>query len=61
MPQQNVRLFDMLILGPAMMYMGYRAKGVGAEIKGFVALAGLFTVLYNGYNYFRVQRGQIPL
>ena len=53
MKAQSVRLFDVAILGPAMVYAGYklRERPKTKDLGNFIAVAGIGTVLYNWHNY----------
>ncbi len=53
MKTQNVRLFDVLVLGPFLIWAGRSGKKTQAERSGLI-LAGAATILYNWRNY--VQR-----
>ena len=57
MKAQSVRLFDVLVLGPAMVVAGVKLA-TGAKAKGlgiFIVAAGVGTSLYNARNYARIQ------
>jgi len=51
---QSIRLFDVFVLGPAMMYAGWelRKKPIGT----FLAVSGVLTTAYNWDNYQRVKK-----
>lgn len=51
---QWVRLVDVFVLGPAMMYVANRAT-VSPFTKQFLWWSGLATIVYNGVNYLRLQ------
>ncbi len=55
---QPVRLWDVFILGPAMVYGGYRLNRRSGDrgIGGFLILAGVLTVAFNGANFWRIQQ-----
>lgn len=53
MKSQNVRLFDMFILSPAMIVTGVNAKGINQILKTFMVLSGIGTFFYNRYHYDR--------
>ena len=51
---QGVRLIDVFLLGPAMIYAGSRLKNRNMAI--FLALSGIGTILFNGANYARIEQ-----
>ena len=56
MKAQGVRLFDVFILGPAMIWAGVELQKRRAGLGTFIAVAGAGTILYNARNYERRQR-----
>lgn len=53
---QSVRLFDVFILGPAMVLASQQAKG---DILPLLMLAGgVGTIFYNGSNYIKIERAK---
>ena len=54
---QAVRLFDVFVLGPWLVWLGARSarRGSGFERAALVSV-GLGTILYNGSNYLENQR-----
>jgi len=52
---QNVRLFDILLLGPLMIYAARGAR-LGDLERGALAAAGIGTILYNWRNYLEIQK-----
>ena len=50
---QNIRLVDVFILAPFMIYFGLKAKGISKTEKSIMVLAGIGTALYNGNNYLK--------
>lgn len=50
---QNVRLFDIFILGPLMIYAGVKYPH---PVNKIVALAGVGTIIYNLNNYLANRR-----
>lgn len=52
---QTVRLFDVFVLGPVMVYAAVMAKGLHPVIRGVLGASGVMTVLYNGGRYADVQ------
>ena len=53
---QQVRLIDVFLLGPAMVYVALQAKKAPPLIRGFVAVSGVATTFYNGINYIELER-----
>jgi len=53
---QGVRLFDVFILGPAMIWAGVELQRRRPGLGGFIAIAGAGTIVYNARNYERRQR-----
>ena len=51
---QMVRLADVLLIGPFMVYVGTRRELPSALRTGLV-LVGIGTILYNGRNYLRLK------
>jgi len=50
---QNIRLVDIFILAPFMIYFGLKAKGVSKTEKALMLVSGIGTALYNGNNYLK--------
>jgi len=49
---QGVRLLDVFFIGPLMVWGGYALETKGHVYAGpTLALLGLSTILYNGYNH----------
>jgi len=48
---QNIRLLDVFFIGPFMMYIGYKAKGITDLEKYMLYGLGIATIYYNGKNY----------
>lgn len=54
---QHIRLLDVLVIGPLMIWGGYALQREGRRVAGpALALTGLATIYYNGRNYVRVRR-----
>jgi hypothetical protein len=53
---QNVRLIDVFLLGPTMIWAGYKTEKDNKTLAFFLAVSGLLTIVYNGDNYLRNQR-----
>lgn len=52
---QTIRLIDIFVLAPAMVYVGVSGK-VPRWMRVFAVLGGFATVYYNGVNYLRHER-----
>lgn len=50
---QGVRLIDVFLLGPTMMYVGIQKKD---WIHQFLFLSGLATIVFNGVRYIKGRR-----
>ena len=50
---QAVRLYDVFLLAPFLLYVGYKAKGLSKFQKYGVYFIGITTILYNGRNYLK--------
>ena len=58
MKTQTVRLIDVFVLGPFMIWAGYEI-GKKKDFAGMaLALAGMATIGYNWNNYQRIERGE---
>jgi len=53
MKPQLIRLADVLVLGPFMMYSGARKSTLPAFFRAGLVAAGALTVIYNGRNYYQ--------
>lgn len=51
MKPQSVRLLDVFVLGPFMIWSGHRARRLPGWARAGLVLAGLGTVAYNAQNY----------
>jgi len=48
---QNIRLLDVFFIGPYMIYISKKAKGL-SKLESFTLLVlGVATIFYNGKNY----------
>lgn len=54
---QEIRLMDVLILGPFMIWAGLQTKQLPDIAKLLLIGAGIGTVIYNGNNYLKIQQG----
>ena len=50
---QAVRIVDVFILGPAMVNIGNR---IGGPVGGFVAIAGIATIIFNGITFLDIEK-----
>jgi len=48
---QLVRLIDVFLLGPFMIWFGIIATGVSVTLKVIMVILGIATIIYNGWNY----------
>jgi hypothetical protein len=54
---QPIRLLDVFVIGPLMIWGGHALDGAGHKIAGPVlATMGLTTIIYNGRNYETIRR-----
>ena len=52
---QIIRIVDVMVLGPAMLYAGL-GKTLPEGLKTLMVLTGIGTIIYNGYNYFENEK-----
>lgn len=57
MKSQSVRLVDVFVLGPFMLWAGSQTRGLPEWARAALLVGGLATVLYNAQNYLEVERG----
>ena len=51
---QNIRVADVFVIGPAMIYGGVKLTRSDSELLGLSLIAfGIATILYNADNYFK--------
>lgn len=55
---QAIRLVDVYLLGPFMVWAGANAKGLPAWARGALVASGLGTIVYNAQNYLSIQAGE---
>lgn len=55
MKSQGVRLFDVLILGPFLVWAGAKVGGLSKTERGLLVAAGIGTVIYNAKNYLELE------
>ena len=53
---QRIRLVDVFLLGPFMIWFGVIATGVPSIFKIIMIISGIATIIYNGYYYLRNER-----
>lgn len=56
MKSQAVRLFDVFVLGPFMIWFGSRSKKPDDLAKNFLVSSGIGTIIYNWKNYQRIKK-----
>lgn len=59
MKAQTVRLADIAIIGPLMVWAGWKLSKAYPMRGQFLAVSGAATIFYNGYNYLRIERGNV--
>lgn len=55
---QLVRLVDVFVLGPFMVWYAWRTDDVPAWARAAMAASGVATVVYNGRNYLAQRRAE---
>jgi hypothetical protein len=50
---QAVRVWDIVVLAPFLIYIGYKAKGISTLERNFIYFIGISTLIYNGRNYLK--------
>lgn len=50
---QQVRLLDVFLLGPFMVWFGVKAQNIGPLPKALMVISGIGTIVYNGNNYLK--------
>ena len=55
---QMVRLYDVFLLAPFLLYMGYKAKGINKWERGLIYLIGISTIVYNRRNYLKNKKNE---
>ena len=50
---QVVRLYEVFLLAPFLMYIGYKAKGISNLERNAIYLIGVGTLVYNARNYLK--------
>jgi hypothetical protein len=54
---QPIRLVDVFLLGPAMIWFGVKSKDMPVWARVFLGVSGAATMAFNGYNYIAVRSG----
>ena len=55
---QAVRLYDVFLLAPFLLYVGYKAKGISKIERYGIYFIGISTIIYNGRNYLKNKRAR---
>ncbi len=55
---QGVRLLDIFVLGPFMIWFGVEAKGLNQMSKNTMIAAGISTIVYNARNFLIKQQSE---
>ena len=50
---QNIRLIDVFIIAPFLIYVGNKAKGISSFERNMIYVIGAATLIYNGKNYLK--------
>ncbi len=53
---QEVRLADVFVVGPIMMYGGYKGEGLHPAARFGLLLFGCGTIVYNAVNWWKLQK-----
>lgn len=53
---QEIRLMDIFLLAPFLVWFGATATGVPQWAKFTMVIAGILTAIYNGRNYLRKRK-----
>jgi len=61
MKAQWIRLADVFLIGPMMVYFGVKAEKVPATLRLAMIAAGAGTVIYNGRNYLIIRKQDPPV
>lgn len=56
MKSQEIRMVDVLLLGPFMLWMASRPAQTPPWARAVLGVAGLLTITYNGENWLRGER-----
>lgn len=55
---QWVRILDVFLFGPVMIYGAYAGRDLTPAVRIALALIGAGTIVYNGYNYWRIEQSK---
>ena len=50
---QNIRLIDVFIIAPFLIYVGNKAKGISSFERNMLYIIGVATLIYNSKNYIK--------
>ena len=50
---QNIRLIDVFIISPFLIYVGNKAEGISSFERNMLYIIGVATLIYNGKNYIK--------
>lgn len=56
MKTQTIRLMDVFLLAPFMIWFGLKAKGISETAKYIMVLSGIATAIFNGVNYLEEEK-----
>jgi hypothetical protein len=59
MKPQTIRLYDVLVIGPVMIWGGWKLLDEQPFLGSFLLASGMGTIVYNGRNYLKVERGEL--
>ena len=55
---QKIRIIDVLVLGPAMVYSGIACKNLKNIVRLFLIGSGVATIIFNGSNFLTIQKNK---
>ena len=58
MKTQTIRLVDVFLLGPFMLWVATRKTAVPTPARIILGVSGIGTVVYNGINYLKVSEAE---
>lgn len=53
MKTQTIRILDVFLIGPLMVYIADKSENVNPVLKNLLSFFGFSTILYNAYNYIK--------
>jgi len=53
---QAIRVLDVVAIGPAMIWAGYKGTTLHPGLRAFLGITGVLTILYNGQNFLEQRR-----